>query len=165
MKEHAKYRIEGYCCPDDADKGYDSCAEADTIKEAKSKARYMLTEEHRKAAESTVPISLCRIMRVIGNDERDDECLLEIIEKNCKGRHFRAEKRDPDDEESPTNGERANHAEKSLYAFLQSTGEPRHIDDDAVRDLMADLLHWCDRNGANGSKIMATAKRDWRAER
>lgn len=42
MKEHAKYRIEGYCTADGIGRGYDESSEADTLKEAKAKARYML---------------------------------------------------------------------------------------------------------------------------
>lgn len=79
---------------------------------------------------------------------------------------FDPDKRDPDDPTTEmTNGARADHAEKALRAFLEATGEPSRIDDDAVRDLMADLLHWCDRDGADGRKIMAAARRDWCAER
>ena len=78
---------------------------------------------------------------------------------------FNAGKIDPDDPGSPTNGARAAHAEAALSAFLASTGEARRIDEDAVSDLTADLLHYCDREGFEGARLLAAARRNWRYER
>ena len=79
---------------------------------------------------------------------------------------FSPDKRDPDDPDAPTNGERAHHAAKALDAFLRSTGESRTVDEDAVRDLIADLGHYCDREGIKFfRKITTRAKRDWLVER
>ena len=78
---------------------------------------------------------------------------------------FNAGKTDPDDPGSPTNGARAAHAEAALSAFLASTGEARRIDEDAVSDLTADLLHYCDREGFEGARLLAAARRNWRYER
>jgi len=82
-----------------------------------------------------------------------------------KGFHFRPNAHDPDFEDAPTNGARACHAEAALDAFLVSTGEARTVDEDAVSDLMSDLLHYCDKAGHDGKKALATAKRNWMAER
>lgn len=76
---------------------------------------------------------------------------------------FKPDKRD--DPLVSSNGDRAGYAEKALDAFLKATGEPSRIDEDAVRDLFGDLLHYCDREGMAGVSLMAIAKRDWRAER
>ena len=78
---------------------------------------------------------------------------------------FNAGKIDPDDPGSPTNGARAAHAEAALSAFLASTGEARRIDEDAVGDLLADLLHYCDREGFDGRELIDRAQRNWRYER
>lgn len=50
----SKYIIRGYCS--DTEGGYDSENFADTLKEAKERARYMMTEEYLRVVESTVPV-------------------------------------------------------------------------------------------------------------
>ena len=75
---------------------------------------------------------------------------------------------DPDrrsDPDEPSNGERANHARKALDAFLRSTGEARRVDEEAVRDLIADLLHLCDREGLSGRAALLGARSNWLLER
>ncbi len=47
---------------------------------------------------------------------------------------------DPDGQ----NGDRAEWAELAILAFRKATGTD---EEDAVCDLIADLQHWCDRNG------------------
>lgn len=170
MKEHATYRIEGYCNPDnigeggDCNNGYDCYSTADTLKEAKQKAKDMLGVPYQEASEPAMPLKLCRIMRVLGGDERDD---IVVYEESTGARKFRFNpcKHSDDYDESPTNEARTIHAEAALDAFLISTGESRNVDEDAVRDLMADLLHYCDKFGHEGAKILARAERDWLAER
>jgi hypothetical protein len=158
MKEHSKYRVEGYLDMDAVGtRGYEVSRDVDTLKEAKQRAAQMLMD-------SEVFVGYVRTVLVLGGHERDDQFVFDKQHKQKKTR-FKADKRDDDDPDSPTNGDRAKHAEKALDRFLISTGESRTIDEDAVRDLMADLLHFCDRQDIPGAKIMATARRDWRAER
>ena len=74
---------------------------------------------------------------------------------------------DPDKlhDDGPTNGTVANWALAGLDGFLKATGESAGTYEDAVRDLMADLLHFCDREGIDGVLAMKRAKHDWRMER
>ena len=76
---------------------------------------------------------------------------------------FDPEKRDFSDGRS--NGERALDAEEAVQVACIARGEQGTPDEDAARDLIADLAHLCDREGWNFVKIVATAKRDWRLER
>ena len=64
-----------------------------------------------------------------------------------------------------TNGRRAEQAEMGVEAANRHRGEPVRIDEDGIRDLLADLGHLCDREGLDFVKIVATATKDWRAER
>ena len=165
MKEQATYRIEGYIHAGNIGEGYDCCATADTLKEAKQKAKDMLGVPYQEGAVPPEPLRICRIMRVLGGDERDDTFVCEKTLPKSKRFRFRPYKRSDDDDESPTNEARTIHAEAALDAFLTSTGESRTVDEDAVSDLMSDLLHYCDKFGHDGAKILARAERDWLAER
>lgn len=78
---------------------------------------------------------------------------------------FKAAKTAPDDPEGPNNGQRADWAEAAVHAFLDATGEAHGDDESAVSDLLADLLHFADKIGADGEVLLARAERDWRAER
>lgn len=78
---------------------------------------------------------------------------------------FRPNRHDPYFKDAPTNEARTVHAKEALDAFLISTGEPRKIDEEAVSDLMSDLLHYCDKFGHDGAEVLAHAERDWRMER
>jgi len=64
-----------------------------------------------------------------------------------------------------TNGHRAEQAEMGVEAANRHRGEPVRIDEDGIRDLLADLGHLCDREGLDFPAIINTAKKDWRAER
>ena len=72
MKDEAKYSIRGYCA-DNTDGGYDEESSADTLKEAKERAKYMMTEAHTRVVESTVPIVYVTIQR-----SNDDDIILEL---------------------------------------------------------------------------------------
>ena len=73
---------------------------------------------------------------------------------------------DPDkSDDSPTNGKRAEIAEKALSASLKARGDPPKIDEDAVRDLLSDLFHYCDRERLPVHALVRCAKNDWKAER
>ena len=52
--EQAKYSVRGYCS--DTDGGYDDEFPAETIKEAKERAKHLMTEEYTRLVESTVPV-------------------------------------------------------------------------------------------------------------
>ena len=54
MNTEAKYILRGYCS--DTDGGYDDESTAETLKEAKERAKYMMSEEHTRIVESTVPV-------------------------------------------------------------------------------------------------------------
>ena len=68
-------------------------------------------------------------------------------------------------DDGPSNAKRAKWAEKAVLAFLAETGESGGVDEDSVRDLLADLLHLCDRENLDTEHIFDTSKRDWLAER
>ncbi|MDO8632791.1 MAG: hypothetical protein Q7R41_20100, partial [Phycisphaerales bacterium] len=56
-----RYRLEGYTTPDTS-RGYDAENEADTLKEARQKARHMLSPEWQRLTESSGPLSYVRIV-------------------------------------------------------------------------------------------------------
>jgi len=64
-----------------------------------------------------------------------------------------------------TNGMRAAQAEAATEAACVKRGEHANADYDAIRDLLADIGHLCDREGLDFPKIINIAKKDWRAER
>ena len=68
--------------------------------------------------------------------------------------------------DGPTNGARAEQAECGVLAASEARGEGgQELCEDAIRDLLADLGHLCDREGWSFPAIINTAKKDWRAER
>lgn len=56
-----KYSIRGYC--QDTDGGYDDESTADTLNEAKLRAREMMSEEHTRLVESTIPVAYVEIIK------------------------------------------------------------------------------------------------------
>jgi hypothetical protein len=56
----SKYLIRGYC--GDTDRGFDSESEADTLKEARNRARYMLSEAYMRVVESEVPVVYAEVI-------------------------------------------------------------------------------------------------------
>ena len=65
----------------------------------------------------------------------------------------------------PTNGKRARWAEAGVRGFLKATKEPEIVEEDAIGDLITDLLHLCDREGVDGAELVGRAVRNWEAER
>ena len=63
------------------------------------------------------------------------------------------------------NGQRAEQAEYATAAANRTRGESDRLDEDAVRDLLADLGHLCDREGYDYKSLLDLAWDDWRAER
>jgi hypothetical protein len=65
-----------------------------------------------------------------------------------------------------TNGVRAEQAECGVLAASDARGESgQEVCEDAIRDLLSDLGHLCDREGLDFVKLVETAKKDWRIER
>jgi hypothetical protein len=58
------------------------------------------------------------------------------------------------------NNERAQWADDALRCFQQATG----TDDEALIDLICDLMHWCDRNNADFDAALSTARVHYDAE-
>lgn len=69
--EKAKYLLRGYCS--DSDGGYDDESTAETLKEAKERAKYMMSEEHTRIVESTVPVVYVEVI-----NSKTDEVVFEI---------------------------------------------------------------------------------------
>ena len=66
----------------------------------------------------------------------------------------------------PSNATRAAWAEAGLCAFLVATGEPNDGDNrDSIGDLIADLLHLCDRIDVDATAVLAAARHNWECER
>ena len=80
-------------------------------------------------------------------------------------RKFRADKHDDDNPDSSTNGQRADAAEFAVESASRHRKEAVTIDEDGIADLFTDLCHLCDREKLSAHKLIARAKRNWRAER
>ena len=67
----------------------------------------------------------------------------------------------------PTNADRCKWAMAAVQVFADATG--LDVEDDgletAITDLLADLLHLCDKNSLQLSDLMASAERHYTAER
>jgi hypothetical protein len=64
---------------------------------------------------------------------------------------------DPDEQ----NDDRANWAEATLITFMGCTGTDA---EDAVADLLTDLMHWCDRRGVKFNHELDRAHGQYRDE-
>ncbi len=62
-----RYRVEGYSTPD-TDRGYDREVYADTLTEARSKARRLLTVEEQRLTESSGRLSYSRVVDTRSGD-------------------------------------------------------------------------------------------------
>jgi len=65
----------------------------------------------------------------------------------------------PDPEEM--NDPRSAWAASALHAFQRETGTD---DQDALGDLLCDLMHWCDRNDADFENALRAARMHYEAE-
>lgn len=65
--------------------------------------------------------------------------------------------RDPEN----MNGKRAAWAANALAVFMAETGVDK---EDALCDLLADLMHWCDRNDDDFDKALNRARWHYDAE-
>lgn len=59
------------------------------------------------------------------------------------------------------NDERANWAEHAIQKFIEITGTDK---EDALTDLLANLMHWADRNGADFKQALMMAEMHYEAE-
>ena len=75
--------------------------------------------------------------------------------------HFQAYR----DEGGRTNEQRANDAAESVIAYAAALDTVPQPYEDATRDLIADLGHWCDREGLDFTGSVIAALRNWRSER
>jgi hypothetical protein len=72
--------------------------------------------------------------------------------------------------EGTTNDQRAGWAEDALMAFARRTGTIANRIGDRedpfliVADLLADLAHWCDRNGVDLQAAIQSAGRHYKTE-
>ena len=73
MTDKPKYSIHGYRS-DNTDGGYDDESTAETLKEAKDRAKYMMSEEHTRTVEATVPVVYVTVQRY-----NSDDILLELF--------------------------------------------------------------------------------------
>lgn len=60
-----------------------------------------------------------------------------------------------------TNDQRADWADAVLWQFQRLTGADT---EDAVSDLLADLLHWCDRHGQDFDSELRRARNHYNSE-
>ena len=60
------------------------------------------------------------------------------------------------------NNDRARWAHKALQAFMKETGVEFEVD--ALSDLLADLMHWCDRNQTDFDTELARGRYHYAAE-
>ncbi len=59
------------------------------------------------------------------------------------------------------NDDREDWANTALRTFMKTTGADR---EDALCDLLCDLMHWCDRNGQDFDRELARARNHYRDE-
>jgi len=69
-------------------------------------------------------------------------------------------KRLPADPEE-MNDDRAEWAAMALEAFQHATGTE---EEDALRDLLCDLMHWCDRNNCDFNAALSRAQMHYETE-
>lgn len=64
------------------------------------------------------------------------------------------------------NGDRAEWAHAALEKFAKTTGlvDEEIADGTALADLLADLMHWCDRHGQDFEPMLARGRMHYEAE-
>lgn len=97
-----------------------------------------------------------------GDHDWDDESICSCPVCGCTAelKAFRLDPDLPPDLEG-MNGRRAMWAASALAAFRDATGADEV---DALSDLLGDLMHWCDRNGASFAAQMERARWHYDAE-
>lgn len=66
----------------------------------------------------------------------------------------------------PTNTDRAARIDETMEAYRTAqTGTPNRMEDPQdLSDLLADLMHWCKREGVNFEAELTTARTNFEAE-
>ena len=65
-----------------------------------------------------------------------------------------------------TNNQRASGAEHTLTLYKHAVlGEAGPIDPEVIRDLLADMLHFCDREQIDFGEQLVSAEANWLTER
>lgn len=65
-----------------------------------------------------------------------------------------------------SNESRARNARAGLVASLKQRGECwETLDEDTVSDLLADLMHWCDRESLDFDRLLRFAKQNHEEEK
>ncbi len=97
-----------------------------------------------------------------GDMEWDDDSLTVCPECGRCGKlkEFRDREELPPDPER-MNGRRSAWAARAVAAFMDETGTDEA---DAVCDLLADMMHWCDRHGYDFARELARANDHYAAE-
>lgn len=62
------------------------------------------------------------------------------------------------------NDMRATYAQTVITAFVRDTGMNNEDDQTILADLLANLMHWCDRNPANFESCLYDARMHYAAE-
>lgn len=106
--------------------------------------------------ERTQAVAALTKLREKRYEKRLREANMEIARS---GLHHAADPVPPDPEKQ--NSDRARWSSMALYYFIGETGSDL---EDAVSDLIADLGHWCDRNGMNLKEQISRAEEHYDAE-
>lgn len=91
--------------------------------------------------------------------EWDEESYCRCPECDCEGKLKDFRKLPPDPE--GMNDKRAAWADVALATFITQTGTDK---EDAVGDLLGDLMHWCDRNNYDFDAALDRARHHYEAE-
>ena len=84
---------------------------------------------------------------------------VDVLDVRQEAELYAAPARPQDPEE--LNDDRALWAETALAAFVEQTGCDR---EDALPDLLCDLMHWCDRTGVSFAEQLTRAEWHYRVE-
>jgi hypothetical protein len=95
--------------------------------------------------------------------EWDDDSHAECVECHRPGtiRDFKPKPSPLPPDPDGMNFDRASWADKAISAFREATGADR---DEALSDLLADLMHWADRTGYRFNEALDRARSHYEAE-
>jgi hypothetical protein len=98
----------------------------------------------------------------VGDHDWDDDSATHCLECGFNGnlKEFRRMSNLPPDPDGK-NDSRAEWAGAALSAFIKETGTDQ---EDALGDLLSDLMHWCDRNNYDFEAALDRARGHYEAE-
>lgn len=64
----------------------------------------------------------------------------------------------------PTNKDRAQRMQTALYVYSHNLGEGGRVDSDTIRDILADLMHYCNQNDIPFTEELRVATDNYEAE-